>query len=89
MAAADQTYQAGVQQGHWPSRQGAQLTSLSEAARRLLKGTQSAAAPMISRAGVRGEARRAHSILRAAMKDQELTEVNKTPPAVKRVISSV
>jgi hypothetical protein len=43
----------------------ADLTSLSEAARRLLERASPVAAPMISRAGVRAEARRVRAILRA------------------------
>ena len=72
MATTEQTHQAGAQ-ARWRSRQSQQqLTSLSEAALRLLRGVPPVAAPMISRAGVRGEAHRVRSILRATMKDQQL-----------------
>ena len=53
-----------------PDRESPQLTSLSEAARRLLRAASPAAQPMISRAGVRDEARRVRSILRATINDQ-------------------
>ncbi len=73
MATTEQTpHQAGAQQAHWGSRQSPQLTSLFEAALRLLRGVPPVAAPMISRAGVRGDAHRVRSILRATMKDQQL-----------------
>jgi hypothetical protein len=72
MATTERTHQAGAQQARWRSRESPQLTSLSEAARRLLRGVPPVAAPMISRAGVRGEAYRVRSILRATMKYQQL-----------------
>jgi hypothetical protein len=72
MATPEQTPQAGVQQVRWRSRQSLQLTSLSEAARRLLRGVPPVGQPTISRAGIRGEAHRVRSILRATMKDQRL-----------------
>lgn len=50
---------------------GPQLTSLSEAARRLLRAPTPVAEPMISRAGLRSEAHRARLIMRAAIKDQQ------------------
>ncbi len=71
MTATEQTHQAGTQQARWRSRQSPQLASLSEAARRLLRGAP-VAAPVISRAGVRGEAHRVRSVLRATKKDQQL-----------------
>jgi hypothetical protein len=63
-----------VLQGQRPRavlHQSSQLTSLSEVARHLLQGTQPLAEPMISRAGVRGEARWVRSTLRATMRDQQ------------------
>jgi hypothetical protein len=70
----EQTHRAGAQQANSRSRPSPQLTRLSEAARRLLRGAPPVAAPMISRDGVRGEAHRVRSILRATMKDQQLIE---------------
>lgn len=72
MATPEQTHRADAQQARWRSRQSPQFISLSEAARRLFRGTPPVAAPLISRAGVRGEAHRVRSILRATMKDQQL-----------------
>jgi hypothetical protein len=45
---------------------------MTEAARRLLRRTPLVAGPMISSAGIRGEAHRVRSILRATMKNQQL-----------------
>lgn len=64
---------ASSQRSRRPSRQITQLTSMSEAARRLLRGAPSVTQPMISRAGIRVEAHRVRAILRATMKDQQLT----------------
>jgi hypothetical protein len=55
----------------WRGAPGSQLTSVSEAARRLLRGATPVAQPMISRAGLRSEAHRARLIMRAAIKDQQ------------------
>jgi hypothetical protein len=55
----------------WRGAPGPQLTSLSEAARRLLRGPTPVAEPKISRAGLRSEAHRARLIMRAAIKDQQ------------------
>jgi hypothetical protein len=80
MAAADESHQARIwshqERVHLAGRQDSQLAGLSDAVRRLLSGTRSVAEPMISKAGLRGEARRARTILRAAMKEQQLKEVN-------------
>jgi hypothetical protein len=43
-----------------------------EAVRRALRGSSPTAQPMMSRSGIRVEARRVRSILRASMKDQQL-----------------
>ncbi len=60
-----------------------QLTSISEVARRLLRGTPSVAEPVISRAGIRGDAHRVRSIVRAAINDRQLIGGNeKCRPAV-------
>ena len=55
-----------------PNRESPQLISVSEAVRRLLRPTPPGAEPMISRAGVRGEAHRVRTILQATMKDHQL-----------------
>jgi len=55
----------------WRGAPGPQLTSLSEAARRLLRAPTPVVEPMISRAGLRSEAHRARLIMRAAIKDQQ------------------
>lgn len=52
--------------------QSPKLTSVSEAAWRLLRHTPPIAQPVISRAGVRSEAHRVYSILRATIEDQQL-----------------
>ncbi len=64
-----QTSPAVEQRVRWRSRQSPQLTSMSEAARKLLRAG-SATRPMISRAGISTEARHVRSIMRATMKDQ-------------------
>jgi hypothetical protein len=60
--------------GSWSTRgsdrESLPLTSLSEVAQRLLSAAPLAAQPMISRAGVRDEARRVRSILRATIDDR-------------------
>jgi hypothetical protein len=61
-----------VRQMRSRGRQSQQLTGLSEAARRLLRDTPPGGQPLISRAGVRSEAHRVRSILRATMRDQQL-----------------
>lgn len=55
----------------WRGAPGSQLASVSEAARRLIRGAPPGAQPMISRAGLRKEAHRARLILRAAINDQQ------------------
>ena len=62
---------AGGPSPRWPRHESLQLTSLYEAARRLLRPALPAAQPMISRAGVRDEAHRVRSVLRAT-RDQQL-----------------
>lgn len=72
MATTEQTYRKSAQQARWRGRQSPQLTGLSQVTRRLLGGAPPVAAPMISRAGVHGEAHRVRSTLRATMQDQQL-----------------
>ncbi len=64
---------ASGQRVRWRGRQSPQLTSMSEAALSVLRGSSSIAQPMMSRAGIRAEARRVRSIMRAHMKDHQLT----------------
>jgi hypothetical protein len=45
---------------------------MTEAARRLLRRTPPLAEPMVSRAGIRREARRERSLLRTTIEDQQL-----------------
>jgi hypothetical protein len=54
-------------------RQSPQLTSVSEAVRRLLRHTQPITEPRISRAGVRGEVHRVRSTLQATTNEQQPT----------------
>ncbi|MGH2853717.1 MAG: hypothetical protein ACRDLF_05950 [Solirubrobacteraceae bacterium] len=56
----------------WRGRRSPQLTSMSEAALNVLKGRPPTARPMMSRAGIRAEARRVRSIMRAHMRDHQL-----------------
>lgn len=49
------------------------LPTPAQAVRRLLRHTPPVAEPMISRAGMRGEAHRVRSILQVTIKDQQLS----------------
>lgn len=68
---ATPAHPVGSRSARRPDRQSPRLTSLSEAARRLLRGAPIAAQPMLSRAGVRDEAHRVRSILQATINDQQ------------------
>jgi hypothetical protein len=67
MATTEQKRGARAQQTQQRARQGPQLTSLSEAARGLLKGAPYVGQQTIG-AGVRGEAHPVRSLLRKTMK---------------------
>lgn len=59
------------QRARWPGGQGP-LTTMSKAALNTLRGNSPINQPMMSRAGIRAEARRVRSVMRAHMTEHQL-----------------